>query len=225
MEVVNDFSASMYLPRTLFETVARFDDTTADDMQCGDMSDQDLFSLGLSDISAKVDPYRLIHYDFPMTYQMDSIYNTSVSGRKISRDECIDILFTEMKDLVQMFSFWGAYKALIVELIDHFRHRNGSGFYSQRLNLAFHERINSYFVDNPRLIIEGIIRDEFNSKPDSIHLPSLLNSIKRSLLESKLPKFDSRIDRINGLGISVHDIAVQKITLVNLQRYAMGWSA
>ncbi|WP_430381665.1 YPO3983 family protein [Trabulsiella odontotermitis] len=223
--MVNDFSASIYLPETVFETVKSFNDSSANDMKCGDMSDQDLFSLGLRDISAKVDPYRLIRYDIPDTTPVDGISWATVRGTKISYEECIDILFAEMKALSQLFSFQGEYKMVIGELIDHFRYGNGSEFYSHRLNLAFHDRINSYFVDNPRLIIEGIIRDEFNSKPNSIHFPSLLNSIKRSLLESKLSKFDSRIDRINGLGISVHDIAAQKITLVNLQRYAMGWNA
>jgi uncharacterized protein (TIGR03034 family) len=33
------------------------------------------------------------------------------------------------------------------------------------------------------------------------------------------------MDRVNGLGISVHDIAAQKITLLNFQQYAIGWSA
>lgn len=48
------------IPCTLFETISLFDDFSADDMQYGDMVEQDLLSLGLSDISAKVDPYRLI---------------------------------------------------------------------------------------------------------------------------------------------------------------------
>ncbi len=43
------------IPCTLFETISLFDDFSADDMQYGDMVEQDFLSLGLSDISAKVD--------------------------------------------------------------------------------------------------------------------------------------------------------------------------
>ncbi len=42
------------IPCTLFETISLFDDFSADDMQYGDMVEQDFLSLGLSDISAKL---------------------------------------------------------------------------------------------------------------------------------------------------------------------------
>ncbi|WP_330986147.1 MULTISPECIES: DUF3289 family protein [Enterobacterales] len=56
---------SMHLPCTLFETLHRFNDTSADDMKYGDMDERQLRALGLDDISVRVDPYRLIRYDFP----------------------------------------------------------------------------------------------------------------------------------------------------------------
>ncbi len=58
-------SLSMRLPCTLFESLHRFNDTTADDMKYGDMDERQLRALGLDDISVRVDPYRLIRYDFP----------------------------------------------------------------------------------------------------------------------------------------------------------------
>lgn len=61
----NTLLPSINIPCTLFETISLFDDYSADDMQYGDMVEQDFLSLGLSDISAKVDPYRLIKYHFP----------------------------------------------------------------------------------------------------------------------------------------------------------------
>lgn len=220
----NSFSSSMYLPCTLFETVSRFDDRTADDMQCGDMGERELLALGLRDISAKVDPYRLVRYDFPNRYQMDSPFSSSASGIKISHQQCVDILFNEMKELAQMFSFEGKYKMLIGEMIDHFRFGNGCGFYSERLNSAFHERLNSYLNDNPMLLIENAI-DYFYSNSTSRDYQELLYKIKYVLLGSTLPKFNENEDRINGLGITVHDIAAQTITLLSLQEYTMGWSA
>lgn len=225
MLVVNSFSSSMYLPYTLFETVGRFNDNNADDMQCGDMGEQELLSLGLRDISARVDPYRLIRYAFPYKYQLDGLVNSVTRGIKISREECVDILFNEMKELSQMFSFHGEYKTLIGEMIDHFRYGNGSHFYSQRLDSAFHSRVRNYSHRNPFFIIKNEIMNQFSKNPDSTDYLSFLTGIQREIYRSDLPKFNEKKDRINGLGITVHDIAAQKITLLNLQRYAMGWSA
>lgn len=193
-------------------------------MQCGDMGERELLALGLRDISAKVDPYRLVRYDLPNRYELDSPFSSSVSGVKISHQQCVEILFNEMKELSLMFSFEGKYKMLIGEMIDHFRFGNGCGFYSERLNLAFHERLNSYLNHNPMLLIENAI-EYFYSNSTSRDYQELLHKIKYVLLDSTLPKFNENEDRINGLGITVHDIAAQTITLSSLQEYTMGWSA
>ena len=46
----NILGSSINMPCTLFETITLFDDFSADDMQYGDMEEQDFLSLGLSDI-------------------------------------------------------------------------------------------------------------------------------------------------------------------------------
>lgn len=215
----------MYLPYTLFEPVTRFNDDSAGDMQCGDMGEEELLALGLNDISEKVDPYRLIHYPFPHPGGIDGYFGSSTSGIKISHSECVDILFTEMKELAGMFSFYGEYRFLIEELIGHFRYGNGSLFYSQPLNSAFHKRINIKTHNSPLLIIKKCIEDKFKNHKREVYIPALLHKIQTKLLRSKLAKFNNLEDRINGLGICVHDIAAQKITLTNFQKYAIGWSA
>ena len=214
---------SMNLPCTLFETVSRFDNNSADDMRYGDMGEHELLALGLNDISVKVDPWHLIRYDFPRPSSVDGIFGVSTPGRKISHDECVDILFTEMKELSHEFSFWGEYKTLIGELIDHFRYGNGSTFYSEKLNEAFHSRINEYSSDGPLSIIRTCIKKSFDPQPNFEYHTPLLQDIKIKLLNSTLSKFNSQKDRINGLGISIHDIAAQKITLFRLQKYAIDW--
>lgn len=219
------FNSSMYLPYTLFEPVTRFNDDSAGDMQCGDMGEEELLALGLNDISEKVDPYRLIRYPFPHPGGIDGYFGSSTSGIKISHRECVDILFTEMKELAGMFSFYGEYRFLIEELIGHFRYGNGSLFYSQPLNSAFHKRINIKTHNSPLLIIKKCIEDEFKNHKREVYIPALLHKIQTKLLRSKLAKFNNLEDRINGLGICVHDIAAQKITLTNFQKYAIGWSA
>lgn len=64
-----------------------------------------IFSHSASDISAKVDPYRLIKYHFHGPNSTYGAFSVPTSGTKISQSECIDILFAEMKDLAKMFSF------------------------------------------------------------------------------------------------------------------------
>ncbi|EBS4567154.1 DUF3289 family protein [Salmonella enterica subsp. enterica] len=225
MEITHMFNSSMYLPYTLFKPVTRFNDDSAGDMQCGDMGEEELLALGLNDISEKVDPYRLIYYDFPRPYMVDGVFSLTNLGREISHDECVDILFIEMKELAKMFSFYGEYQTRIDELIGHFRYGNGSLFYSQQLNSAFHKRINIKTHNSPLLIIKKCIEDEFKNHKREVYIPALLHKIQTKLLRSKLAKFNNLEDRINGLGICVHDIAAQKITLTNFQKYAIGWSA
>lgn len=140
MQMNNILLPPINIPCTLFETISLFDDFSADDMQYGDMVEQDFLSLGLSDISAKVDPYRLIKYHFPGPGSINVAFSVSSSGTKISQRECTDILFAEMKELAKMLSFFGQYKTLIEDLIEHFRYGNGSNFHSQQLNLSFHEK-------------------------------------------------------------------------------------
>ena len=220
-----DLTSSINIPCTLFETVTRFNDTSANDMRYGDMGERELLALGLNDISAKVDPYRLIRYDFSRPRSVDGMFGISPPARKISHEECVNILFTEMKQLSHEFSFWGEYKSIISELIDHFKYGNGNAFYSLRLNAAFHRRINEYSLGSPLSIIRTCIKKHFDLQPKFEYHSPLMQDIKLKLLQSNLSKFNAYKERINGLGISVHDIAAQKITLLNLQKYALGWGA
>lgn len=226
MQMNNILLPPINIPCTLFETISLFDDFSADDMQYGDMVEQDFLSLGLSDISAKVDPYRLIKYHFPGPGSINVAFSASSSGTKISQRECTDILFAEMKELAKMLSFFGQYKTLIEDLIEHFRYGNGSNFHSQQLNLSFHEKINKYGYNSPIRIIKECIENGINSTPSTGYQPLILQSIKTKLLSSRLNKFNDFEDSFfNGLGISVHDISAQKISLLSFQKYAIGWSA
>lgn len=46
-----------------FSTYHRFENYYISDMQYGDLSDNDFFRMGLRDISAKADPFRLLEFD------------------------------------------------------------------------------------------------------------------------------------------------------------------
>lgn len=223
--MVNSLIPSMYLPYTLFETIKPFNDMNADDMQYGDMGEQELQSLGLRDVSSKVDPYRLVRYVFSNTYPLDSFFRPNLPSMNISHEECVDILFTEMKELSTIFSFHGEYKMVIGEMIDHFRYGNGGFFYSERLNSAFHDRINKFNHESPIFKIKYVLHRYFTFDTKKIPFESLLYELKGALYSSRLTKFNSVEDRVNGLGISVHDISAQSIRLLDLNKYAFGWSA
>lgn len=111
------------------------------------------------------------------------------------------------------------------DLIDHFRYGNGNSFHSQELNLSFHERINKYDYNSPIRVIKECIENDISSTPTIGYRPLLLQKIKTELLSSRLNKFNDFKDNFNGLGISIHDISAQKISLLNFQKYPMGWSA
>jgi uncharacterized protein (TIGR03034 family) len=213
------------LPCVLFKTVRRFDDFSAEDMQYGDMDEQQLLELGLKDISLKVDPYRLIRYDFPRLAGFPVEFYPNPKGRKITRGECIDILFDEMKALSHDFSFFGEYKDIINQLIDHFRYGRGRPFYSPLLSLAFEHRLHIYNFSNPLVIIKDMLNSGLLQKNRCGNMAQLLRNIQIRLYRSKLPKFNDTKDRFNGLGISVHDIAAQEITLLSLHQFHFGWEA
>lgn len=221
----NSYFLSRQLPCVLFTTVRRFDDFSAEDMQYGDMDEQQLLELGLKDISLKVDPYRLVRYDFPRLAGFPDEFNRNPKGRKITRGECIDIMFDEMKALSHDFSLFGEYNDIINQLIDHFRYGQGIPFYSALLDSAYKHRVNGYDQGNPLMIIKLTLNERLGRNKKQQHDFSLLKEMQIKLNDSKLPKFNNVKDRFNGLGISVHDIAAQEITLLSLHQFHFGWEA
>lgn len=224
-----DAFSSTNLPCTVFESDHKFNDTAADDMQYGDMDSQQLLDLGLVDISSRVDPYHLICYDYPKPEgysQLESpTYPWLIPGREISREECIFILFEEMKELSHMFSFLGPNSHLIGEMIDHLRDGNGRPYSSSSLNLAYKQLIQEDGLKSPIRIIKDNFTLEFGLQVNLNKHIGVLENIKRDILDSRLSKFNRTQDRFNGLGITVHDINSQKIELIRVNRYAMGWDA
>ncbi|HGU1707828.1 TPA: YPO3983 family protein, partial [Escherichia coli] len=78
---------------------------------------------------------------------------------------------------------------------------------------------------SPIRVIKECIENDISSTPTIGYRPLLLQKIKTELLSSRLNKFNDFEDSFNGLGISVHDISAQKISLLSFQKYAIGWSA
>ncbi|MFK3660983.1 DUF3289 family protein [Scandinavium sp. NPDC088450] len=228
---------SMLTPYTLFQTVNKFDNYAAEDMKYGDMDDSMLYALDLRDISPNVDPYKLIIYETPafddrIGGSFDRSFNgffdlesTQPRGRKISHSECVDILFNEMHKLSHTFAIYGDYTDLITQMINHFRYSDGENFHSPLLDSAFEHQIISKGFNSSLNIISQHLKKTLYNKKQKINETTLFYNISSEILNSTLPKFNRFIDRVNGLGITVHDIFAQKITLSSLERYASGWSA
>lgn len=220
----NDMYLLMSLPREIFATSHRFEDYHIDDMQYGDLDDWDFYTLGLKDISARVDPFRYLQFDMMTTFNSQALDfgHQQPQGRLISRQHCADILFDEMKELSAQFAK-GLYSPIIGELIDHFHYGNGQPWFGELLNRAYADVIRGAGTNDMLMKIRDEINKQLHSKRDARLDDFFFVRLKSEMQDSKLPKFNRYIDRVNGLGVSVHDIYAQRIKLVRFQRYAMSW--
>ncbi|VEB92999.1 Protein of uncharacterised function (DUF3289) [Citrobacter koseri] len=220
----NDMYLLMSLPREIFATSHRFEDYHIDDMQYGDLDDWDFDTLGLKDISARVDPFRCLQFDMMTTFNSQALDfgHQQPQGRPISRQHCADIMFDEMKELSAQFAK-GLYSPIIGELIDHFHYGNGQPWFGELLNRAYEEVIRGVGTNDMLMKIRDEINKQLHSKRDARLDDFFFVRLKSEMQDSKLPKFNRYIDRVNGLGVSVHDIYAQQIKLVRFQRYAMSW--
>ncbi|WEJ82991.1 DUF3289 family protein [Kluyvera intermedia] len=215
---------SMSLPREVFSTSHRFENYYVDDMQCGDLNDWDIQKLGLDDISARVDPFKCLLFD-RMTYfnpHASGFGAQQQKGRTISRQQCADIMFDEMKSLSTQFAS-GQYAPLIGKLIDHFHYGNGQPWAGELLTRAYEEVIRGVGTNDVLMKIRNEINIQLHSKRDARLDDFFFARLKSAIQDSKLPKFNRYIDKVNGLGVSVHDIYAQQIKLMRFQRYARSW--
>ncbi|WBM71181.1 DUF3289 family protein [Buttiauxella sp. WJP83] len=221
----SDMLLSMQLPLKVFATYHQFNALNEDDMQCGDLNDMDMRSLGLQDISAKVDPYRLIAFESQPFILDDSGFNPQYpAGRAISHYECANILFDEMKELSHSFAF-GDYGEIIIDLIDHFHYKQGQDYQSLLLDKAYTQIIEGIGTNETLMKITNEIDSHLIRRSNVLFNLNDLQSLRFIINKTVLPKFNRWEDRYNGLGISVHDIYAQEIEIVNLHRYAQSWDA
>ncbi|HCM1981731.1 TPA: DUF3289 family protein [Salmonella enterica subsp. houtenae serovar 41:z36:-] len=216
---------SMSLPCEIFSTVHRFENYYIDDMQYDDMDDGDFQQLGLVDISMRVDPFKCLQFETMYSFNTHALdfAPQKLQGRPISRQQCADIMFDEMKELSSQFAS-GQYAPLIGKLIDHFHYGNGQPWTDELLNRAYAEIISGIGTNDVLVKIKRAINERLNSKKQVIIDYGFIMEIKAVIKrDSRLPKFNRFIDKFNGLGISVHDIYAQRISLARLQRYAMSW--
>ncbi len=208
---------ALQFPCTLFKTQNRMDDYSAKDMRCGDLTAEQLKSnYGLVDISTRANPYTLTKVT-PFTQPQSMFYGSRGEGEKISRPQCANILFDELRDLSRLFSVYGPYKHLIKRMITHMQNGNGKPFSSIHLDNALKAHIVNDETENSTLSkIKYALNENINWQT-GIYPVTGKNEFQKAILEGKLPKFDRFQDNFNGMGITVHDTWATEITIKNLQ--------
>lgn len=151
--------------------------------------------------------------------------------KQISKAESVALMFDEFRKLAKPFSFQGEYRHIITEMIDHMQGNSGTPYRSSLLDKALKKQIlNDRSEQSSLLRIEDALKDVVDYKYGFIPLDK-----KDHLFDEKgnfeavnsavLPKFDSLIDRTNGLVISVHDTWATHITLESLEVMDDGYRA
>jgi uncharacterized protein (TIGR03034 family) len=153
----------------VFQSKRKMNDFNAPDMRCADLSENQLINIfGISDVSERVDPYKLNLYERNIPVFSPFSLN-STTEKHISKRECEQILFNEFRSLSGVFSFYGQYKGLIVEMINRMQQNKGGIFTSDKLDLALKEQLLSDKSDNSTLKnIYDAIRSNIDWKSNSL---------------------------------------------------------
>lgn len=219
----------MPLPALIYQTQNRMDDYQAKDMHHGDMDVLALRNgvhIDVDNVSARVNPWTLERKPEPATGTLYSPYTMQDLEQQmpsVSRDESARIMFDEFRELAKVFSFQGEYRNVITEMINHMQENSGTPYSSPLLDRALKEQIlNDRSEQSSLLKIKRVLKAAINYEYGFIPLDEKddLFDEKGNLKEvngAVLPKFDSLVDRTNGLVITVHDTWATHITLESLE--------
>ena len=215
-------------PQTIFSTQRSFDDYGTDDMRCGDITESRLKDeFALSTLSNVVDPYtltRLTAFNNPQS-RFAGVYGDKRAG-KVSVEECARLLFDELQVTSLPFSIYGPFRNLINQMFSHMQTANGAPFRDLQLDRGYREQIlNDDSEKSTRLGIQQVINDNVNFDKEGFPQKEII-TITDSVSDKVLPKFDSLVfDKINGLGITVHDVYATHIEIISLDIRGNRWRA
>lgn len=216
-------------PHNLYITNHQFNDYGADDMRYGDITAARLKKeLRLTNISNVIDPWtltRLAAFDNPQS-RFFGAHSGNRHSATLSKQQCARLLFEEMQVTSLPFACVGPWKYLINRMLQHFQHGTGMLFTDMQLDAAYKNQIINDNTENSTLTA---IREEISTRIDYENGVLPLDSIpfiSKQIKDRILPKFDSIIlDKINGLGIVVHDVYATRIDLLSLEISEKGWRA
>ncbi|WP_370737227.1 DUF3289 family protein [Vibrio aerogenes] len=205
------------VPALIYQTRREMDDYDARDMHHGDLSEPILKEeFGLTDVSAKVNAYTGKKFP-PLTTNPYGMYQPPGDEGFLSLKERSDIMFDEFRDLSAVYSWHGAYKSVIDEMITHMQQNSGEPFSSSLLDQALKEQIENDDSDSSSLKAIQTTLETYIDWKKHYYPSSNKSEIHKSVSRSVLPRFDDLKDYTNGLVICVHDIWSAQITLQSLE--------
>lgn len=213
---------------TIFTTKRGFNDFSAPDMRYGDLSLAELKNrFNLVNISNVIDPYtlqRISAFNSPQS-RFAGVYGNRNPGKQLTPMEASNLLFDEMRNTSWPYSWYGMNRGLINKMLTHMQRSNGLAFSDANLNAAYKNQIiNDNSKGSTRLKIIELINKYINLETRSLpseSIPKFADEIHALVL----PKFDAYIDRINGLGITVHDVYATQIAIKSLSINGNHWKA
>ncbi|WP_312315197.1 PAAR domain-containing protein [Atlantibacter sp.] len=212
----------MPIPVLIYQTKNQMDDYQAKDMHHGDMDVLALRNnvhIDVDNVSVRVNPWTLKLKPEPNPATLYSPYAMQDLEQKmpsVSRDESARIMFDEFRELAKLYSFHSPYKNIITEMIDHMQENSGTPYSSPLLDSALKEQILNDDSENSSLLrIERSLKTVVNYEYGFVPL-NKEGSLGEAIKGGILPKFDRKVDNINGLVITVHDTWATHITLESL---------
>jgi len=189
-------------PLLVYSTKNGFNDSSSDDMRYGDLTDSCLQNnFNLRDVSTVVNPYSMELLS-AFSHPHNRFYHPA-AGRKISKNECIKLMFDDLRRLTLPFSLWGQNTGIIKQMFTHLQIARGHNFSSAALNSAFNHQIISDNSPNSSLMrIKEILDKNINYEKRCLPteaIPQIALNIKGGIL----PKFTRIEDNFNGLNSCV----------------------
>ncbi|WP_416410728.1 DUF3289 family protein [Pantoea sp. App145] len=215
-------------PQTIYITQRFFNDYGADDMRYGDISEVRLKNeFHLNHVSNQVDPYSMTR--LTAFHNPQSRFHGAYGGKRgaaVSVEECARILFEEMQVTSLPYACVGPYKHLINKMLRHFQQSTGAPFRDMQLDMAYREKIlRDNNSESAKIRIPKVINKYIDYEKGGYPVERV-NEIHEDLSRSRLPKFDSLVlDKINGMGITIHDVHATRIDLLNLEVSNTKWRA
>ena len=210
-------------PFTVYQTKNKMNDYRADDMRYGDLSEFHLKEyFGLREIVEGVNPYTSEVSRYPSGNY--SFARPAIITEKRSHEDIAAILFDQFRRYSAPVSFMG-YRKLFIRLVDHLQTGRGDPFNDELLDKAYHDLIVNDNTETSSLMkIKSVIENSIDWDA-SIYPESQKDEFAKMIGGGVLPKFNRWRDRINGLGISVHDIYATHITVQSLAVEQYGYTA
>ena len=210
--------SALTFPCTIFKTKNRINDYGARDMRCGDLSEAQLKAkFGLAYVSKFVDPYKLI--ELPRWNPSRGGLVVANNCKSLSKAETIKRLFDEFRaSSSHIYTTFGFYGDLIIDLINHMQYKNGAPYRSIALDRAIERQIldDNSEENSTRLRIKDALV-KYTNWANKIYPLEEKEELTKAILDAILPKFTRFKDNFNGMGLAVHDTYATHITIKSLR--------